>query len=455
MKESGEKKRAPLSGRAKKLIWAAVALAAAVVVFLAGYFTYYATLPDGAKSLLWMKGEIDAHYYYGVDEDDFWDAALDGASGVLDDYSGYYSEEEYDARQSDYAGSMVGVGLNFFSGTNLISRVAIGSPVFLANGGEKTVQEGMFLTGAGESEESLAVIDDYSSAAEAFADFAEGDTVCMRFSAENSADAADSFTLTVTYSAYTESFLLYAYGGKAYAYLYDEDGGAHWSDVSEHVTQDETAAGADGVAYIRLVRFAGDAAEAFARAAAQYREDGAETLFLDLRNNGGGLMSVLEEISAYLLRDADSDNEIIQTARYKSGSETRFRAEGNYFADYFGDSAVYVAANGNSASASEALIGAMYSYGTISYADIFLTKIGDYTAKTYGKGIMQTTYTNGGEAVTLTTAQIYWPNGTCIHGEGITENDSDAGGSPQTVAVENNADYGNAALAQMLAAVAA
>ena len=60
----------------------------------------------------------------------------------------------------------------------------------------------------------------------------------------------------------TESFLLYAYGGKAYAYLYDEDGGAHWSDVSEHVTQDETAAGADGVAYIRLVRFAGDAAEA-------------------------------------------------------------------------------------------------------------------------------------------------------------------------------------------------
>ena len=58
---------------------------------------------------------------------------------------------------------------------------------------------------------------------------------------------------------------------------------------------------------------------------------------------------------------------------------------------------------------------------------------------------MQTTYTNGGEAVTLTTAQIYWPNGTCIHGRGITENDSDAGGSPQTVAVENNADYGNAA----------
>ena len=229
----------------------------------------------------------------------------------------------------------------------------------------------------------------------------------MRFSAENSADAADSFTLTVTYSAYTESFLLYAYGGKAYAYLYDEDGGAHWSDVSEHVTQDETAAGADGVAYIRLVRFAGDAAEAFARAAAQYREDGAETLFLDLRNNGGGLMSVLERISAYLLRDADSDNEIIQTARYNPAARRGSARTAIILRTTSATVPCTFAANGNSASASEALIGAMYSYGTISYADIFLTKIGDYTAKTYGKGIMQTTYTNGGEAVTLTTAQIY------------------------------------------------
>ena len=147
---------------------------------------------------------------------------------------------------------------------------------------------------------------------------------------------------------------------------------------------------------------------------------------------------------------------MVQTARFKDGSEERYVAEGNYFAEFFGDSAVYVAANVNSASASEALIGAMYSYGTVSYADIYLTKLGENTARTYGKGIMQTTFTNiGGGAVKLTTAQIYWPNGTCIHGVGITENDSDAGGSPQTVAAETNADYNNAALTAMLASIAA
>ena len=61
----------------------------------------------------------------------------------------------------------------------------------------------------------------------------------------------------------------------------------------------------------------------------------------------------------------------------------------------------------------------------------------------------------GGGAVKLTTAQIYWPNGACNHGVGNTENDSDAGGSPQTVAAETNADYNNAALTAMLASIAA
>ena len=276
----------------------------------------------------------------------------------------------------------------------------------------------------------------------------------LRFSAENDPAAADSFTLTVTFSAYTESYVLYVCGGRAYAYTYDENGSASWTDVSAYVTQDEAVNG--DTAYIRIVRFAGDAATAFARAAMQYKADGAASLLLDLRNNGGGRMDILQRIASYLLRDATSSSEVVQTARFKDGSEERYVAEGNYFAEFFGDSAVYVAANVNSASASEALIGAMYSYGTVSYADIYLTKLGENTARTYGKGIMQTTFTNiGGGAVKLTTAQIYWPNGTCIHGVGITENDSDASGSPQTVAAESNADYNNAALTAMLASIAA
>ena len=47
------------------------------------------------------------------------------------------------------------------------------------------------------------------------------------------------------------------------------------------------------------------------------------------------------------------------------------------------------------------------------------------SGKTYGKGIMQTTFRNfaTGEALKLTTAQIYWANNKTIHGVGLTAED--------------------------------
>ena len=68
----------------------------------------------------------------------------------------------------------------------------------------------------------------------------------------------------------------------------------------------------------------------------------------------------------------------------------------------------------------------MLDYGTIGYGDICLsTRSG--VAKTYGKGIMQTTYQLslwGQDAVKLTTAKIYWPiSGHCIHDRGILPTD--------------------------------
>ena len=116
------------------------------------------------------------------------------------------------------------------------------------------------------------------------------------------------------------------------------------------------------------------------------------------------------------------------------------------------DSEIYVAANVNTASASEALIGAMISYGTIGYEDIFITDtVGQGSARTYGKGIMQTTYYNvaTGEAAKLTTAQIYWPNGESIHGSGIT---TAMGARPSPA--KSFGEYGDPELTAILAAIA-
>ena len=66
--------------------------------------------------------------------------------------------------------------------------------------------------------------------------------------------------------------------------------------------------------------------------------------------------------------------------------------------------------NGDSASAAEILAGAIkdFKYGTL---------IG---TTTYGKGIVQSIYTlEDGDAVKLTTAKYFTPNGNYIHGVGI------------------------------------
>ena len=142
---------------------------------------------------------------------------------------------------------------------------------------------------------------------------------------------------------------------------------------------------------------------------------------LDLRNNGGGRVDILTEIAAFLCKDAAGSFPVL-TVEYKDGKEEIYRAPKSAYSDYFTDQTeIAVLANCNTASASEALAGAMLDYGTIGYEDVYLAEIGS-VARTYGKGIMQTTYTNilTGEGVKLTTAVIRWPvSGNCIHGRGI------------------------------------
>lgn len=452
-----------------KVLVGIVAVLAAVALFLGGFFTYKATLPEGVRSLLWFKDQIDSNYYQDVSDEDFWNAALHGAADVLDMYSAYYTAEEYDVESNSMQGLMEGMGLSFFSSTNKIYRVAINSPAFFAETaeGEKgAIQAGMFLTGVGASADSIVdtlytpvpvsggvtYTTDHPVSAE-ISKYKAGDTVYLRLSSVEGNDTEHCVIVPVTLAAYTETYLLYAYNGHAWAFVDDGTGAAVWTDVSKYVSVDEKMT--DGTAYVRIVEFAGNAGRGFGQLAAQYKSDGAQRMLLDLRNNGGGDLSILLRIADYLLRETPVLPANVLTAIYnKSGTVYNFGVQNNYFADYFGDSEVYVAANGNTASASEALLGAMISYGTCSYEDVYLTDAdGDGAAKTYGKGIMQQFYTHSstGDVAKMTTAVLYWPNGTCIHDVGITTSD----GAKATQGASSNADYGDAELDYILSAIAA
>ena len=105
-----------------------------------------------------------------------------------------------------------------------------------------------------------------------------------------------------------------------------------------------------GQAYLRLVQFNGGASDEFALAAQQYKEDGLQKLLLDLRNNGGGSLSVLRGIAAYLLKDADKGSQLMYAG--EEGDRAVYSLKDYLYADYFASSKIYAAGNSNTASAS-------------------------------------------------------------------------------------------------------
>ena len=138
-------------------------------------------------------------------------------------------------------------------------------------------------------------------------------------------------------------------------------------------------------------------------------------------------MKILSEVAG-LFVEKESDNQVLCLSKDKYQKETKFYIKNSLYSTY-GFEKIIVLANQNTASASEVLIGAMLDYDTQNKLTVVLdgfTENGQTTYRTYGKGIMQTTYLNvDGSAVKLTTAKMFWPKSNIsIHGIGITETTS-------------------------------
>ena len=158
----------------------------------------------------------------------------------------------------------------------------------------------------------------------------------------------------------------------------------------------------DDLTYIQLKSFNGNAVSLFKEAVSAAEKAGSKGIILDLRDNYGGDLSILTEIADTLL----PEGEIIY-AMDRRGNKILSKKSSAPCTKL----PLAVLTNCNTASASEALAGAIRDFGKG-------VLIG---TKTYGKGIMQTTYplANAG-AFKLTTAKYYLPGGECIHGTGIT-----------------------------------
>ncbi len=158
----------------------------------------------------------------------------------------------------------------------------------------------------------------------------------------------------------------------------------------------------DKVGYIKVSMFDENTADNFKNSLNDLKSKNMKGLILDLRDNPGGLVDQCVKMSSNFIKKGD----IVVSTKGKSSEEEKLTSSGG---DFIGLPMV-ILMNGNSASASEILIGAMIDYK-------LATTVG---TKSFGKGIVQTTHSYGdGTALKVTICKYYTPSGNNIQGTGF------------------------------------
>lgn len=150
--------------------------------------------------------------------------------------------------------------------------------------------------------------------------------------------------------------------------------------------------------YIKINRFAETTYDEFHKGLMELKKQGASSLIIDLRDNGGGYLEKAVGIADDLLQD---NRLILKTKNKKNRVDvTKATANGD-----FEQGQVYVLINENSASASEILAGAIQD----NDRGVIVGR------RSFGKGLVQREMPLGdGSAVRLTVARYYTPSGRSI-----------------------------------------
>ena len=314
-----------------------------------------------------LADTIHSKYYFyedkELDNDKLLDAAMRGMINELDDpYAQYFTEEEYQKLLSDNAGDYVGIGISIQAPDEtgaLVLSVYSGAPAEQAG-----IQKGDIITkinGNSTAGKSLNEVVKF---------FSEDETL------------PDELTYLRDGLETTVSVLR----------------------AEIHIMRVTSTILSGNIGYLRISEFNGSVATDFQNAIDSFQKQGVKNLIIDLRDNpGGGLNEVLGVAYTMIPK-----NEVIVSIRSKSGDEDIYKSKGEQQIDM----RIVVLVNGNSASASELLTGALKDYG-------LATIVG---TQTFGKGIVQSYFhlSDSNGWAKMTTDAYYTPNGVCIQGIGIT-----------------------------------
>lgn len=319
--------------------------------------------------LSYMQALIDQYYLFVGDEENGQEDSEDWiyrgfAYSLGDPYSTYYNAEEYATLNEEMEGEYYGIGVqvsqNIRTGIIEVVKVFKGSPAEKAG-----MLPGDIIY---KVDDILATGQDLSLLVSDHIKGPEGTTVPIQVYRESKDEYVD---MDVERRKIENPTVEY--------------------DMLDH-----------HIGYVSVSSFDTITVKQFKSAVDVLESKGMQGLVIDLRNNGGGAVQTAEEMADYLL----PKGKLVVSFKGKGVPDSEYYTEGDHQVDV----PIIMLVNGQSASASEVLTGALRD-------NDWATIVG---TKTFGKGIAQGVFEMAdGSALKLTTAYYYVPSGECIHEIGI------------------------------------
>lgn len=314
------------------------------------------------KKLQSFRKLIDKYYLGEVDETKLEEGAIKGyIEGLEDPYTEYISKEDMKEYMEDTMGNFVGIGIYMVKDTET-NRVKVLAPIKNSPAEKAGILSGDLIL----SVDGVQYTADEMSVASSKIKGEEGSTVKLEILRDNK---------TLSFEIKRENIKVNPVEGK----------------VLEN-----------NIGYIEFSSFDEGTAEEFKNKYEELEKQGIKALIIDLRNNGGGIVDEALKIADYIL---NKDSVILYEVD-KNNNEKVEKSKN----DPIINMPIVVLTNGNTASSSEILAGALKDLGKAKIVG----------TKTYGKGVIQQILTlQDGSGLKITTEKYLTPNKTEINKIGI------------------------------------
>ena len=318
------------------------------------------------KSLKNIKSILKKYYLNDIDEDKAIDGAIEGyVSSLGDQYTEYIPKDEMEDYTQNLMGNYVGIGI-YMSQNTKDNTIVVLTPIKYSPAEEAGILPG----------DIIKKIND------------------VEYTGENMTAAANN--------------IKGAEGTKVKLEIQRGQEIKTFEITRKKITTNPVIAEKldNNIGYLEVTSFDENTAENFKSKYEELKAQGIDSLIIDLRNNGGGLVEEALKIADYIV---PKGKELLVTVD-KDGKEKVEKSK----EDVLIDMPIVVLVNKNSASSSEILAGALKD---LNEATIVGTT-------TYGKGVIQQFLTlRDGSGLKVTVEEYYTTNRTKINGVGIEPNE--------------------------------